>query len=230
MKTVILDLDDTLFAEKDFVMSGFLCIAKYVHTQFGLNTDDVFERLQHIFQKHGRGRTFNILLDELKLYTQTRLQMLVYLYRSHSPQISLYNDAPDTIEQMRNVGYKLGIITDGTPTVQHNKIKALDLENLFDVIICTEDIGIEYCKPSIVPFEMMLSLLDTEPHDAVYIGDNVLKDFVGPNTIGMNTIHVTRAGVRDYIIGSPPTKAYLAKQQVGHLKDVLQILGVNRND
>ena len=124
----------------------------------------------------------------------------------------------------------MGIITDGTATVQHNKVKTLDLDKLFDVIICTEDIGIEYCKPSVVPFEIMLKLLDTEPHDAVYIGDNVLKDFFGPNTIGMKTVNVTRAGVRDYIVGSPPNKTYLAKHQVGHLKDVLAILGVNGND
>lgn len=79
------------------------------------------------------------------------------------------------------------LFTYGMGSVQRNKIRGLNLNQLFSVVICTDEIGHDYWKPSSLPFIIALELLGVVP-DAIYIGDNAQKDFVGANAVGIHTI------------------------------------------
>ena len=52
----------------------------------------------------------------------------------------------------------------------------------------------------------MLNEFHIPPNDAVYIGDNVEKDFKGPKELGMITIKVVRDGI--YKNSVAPGKAF----------------------
>lgn len=192
MKAIIFDMDETLYSERDFVESGFKTAAKYLKERFGIDEDKLVSQMFEILSTYGRGKVFDILLKNLGIYSKDTVLILVYLYRSHKPNIKLYDDSISALEQLKKHEFKLGLITDGIASVQRNKITALDLEHYFDVIICTEELGKTFSKPSGVPFKVMLELLQSAAANAIYIGDDVNKDFIGPNSLGIFTVQIKR--------------------------------------
>ena len=84
---------------------------------------------------------------------------------------------------------KIGLITDGRPEGQRNKLYALNIYNLLDEIIITDELGgIEYRKPNETAFRLMSQRLHIPFNQMVYVGDNPTKDFVAPERLGMQTI------------------------------------------
>lgn len=190
MKSVIFDLDNTLYSELSYVKSGFIEVSNYLSDKYKLDSDIIYEKLFNIFNIEGRGKVFNILLDDLNLSDKENILNLVYIYRFHTPKISLYDDVLDVLIRLREDDYKLGIISDGKAIVQKNKIDALNLNNIFDVIILTDALGPDFWKPSIVPYKIALDLLNSTPNESCYIGDDSFKDFLGPKSLDIKTIQV----------------------------------------
>ena len=68
-KTVLFDLDDTLYSELDFVKSGYLAESERITEKYsdrGLDKDGVFDRLWELFQEDARG-VFNRFLNLQRL-------------------------------------------------------------------------------------------------------------------------------------------------------------------
>lgn len=198
MKSVIFDLDNTLYSEKSYVKSGFREVSNYLSNKYTLDQDIIFKKMIHIFNVNGRDKVFNILLDDLNISEKENVLNLVYIYRFHTPNISLYDDVLDTLIRLKEENYKLGIITDGKALVQKNKIDALNLNEIFDVIILTDALGSDFWKPSIVPYQIALDLLNSNPSESCYIGDDSYKDFLGPKSLNIKTIQVQYEKEIDY--------------------------------
>ena len=58
----IFDLDETLYVEKNFVLSGFKVVAKYLNVKHNFNYQNTFKDLKTILKMHGRGKIFDIFL------------------------------------------------------------------------------------------------------------------------------------------------------------------------
>jgi len=187
LKAVIFDLDDTLYNEKDFVHSGFKAVAKYL-AKFGLDKRNLFQNMLELLNTNGRGRIFDDVLKRYDLYSDVNVNILLYIYRYHCPDIKLSKEAIEILKFLRNKGIKTGIITDGIAAVQKNKVKSLGLNELMDLIVYTDLLGTHCWKPSQIPFQVALNILHVLPKNAVYIGDNPQKDFEGANKAGIRTI------------------------------------------
>ena len=229
MKTAVLfDLDDTLYPEIEFVKSGFRAAARYLSLRYHFSEDSLVKQMLDILRRDGRGKIFDTLLRYLGLYTEEKVRLLVYLYRSHRPTIHLYKDVLPTLECLRRYGTRLGIITDGMASVQKNKIAALGLNNLFGVIVYTDELGKNCWKPSAIPYKIALELLEARPSEAVYVGDSPSKDFLAPNSMGMLTIQVNRQMCQNLKEESIP-KAAAARFVIKSLKQLLPIIGGENN-
>lgn len=189
IKGLIFDLDDTLYREWDYVFSGFNQVAKFLAHEYNLDQTKVYEDILEIFHRDRRGKIFNSICDKHKL--EADISKLVEIYRDHQPSLELYEDASLVLDRVRG-GYKLGIITDGKASVQWRKVRALGLENIFDIIIVSDDKGLANWKPSPGPYQDVLAELDLVPDEAIYIGDNPHKDFITARKLGMHTIRVMR--------------------------------------
>lgn len=157
------------------------------------------------------------------MYSEVNVYLCVYLYRSHNPDIKLYSNVLSVLKSLRELNLQLGIITDGRASVQKNKVAALDLEDYFDIIVYTDKLGEANWKPSTIPYEVALELLNSNPTEAVYIGDDPYKDFTAPKKLGMKTIMVKSDVEEKYWAdkGFEPTEAdYL----VTDLKDIISIV------
>ncbi len=195
MRTVLFDLDDTLYPEISFVRSGFRAVAQHLADAVSLDEEELFERMMSVLKRDGRGRVFDTVLRELGRRCSELVPVLVQVYRTHRPHIRLFEDVEPGLRRLRETGTRMGIVTDGLASVQRNKIEALRLESLVDTVVCTDEMGPGQGKPSVRPFETALEALDSEPTEAAYVGDDPSKDFQGPRKLGMVTIHMRRKGL-----------------------------------
>ena len=192
LSAVLLDLDDTLYPERDFVRGGFHAAAKLLANRLSRDADDLFGLHMNQFQRGIRGSVFDAVLFELQVPRDPELiEELVRAYRSHEPQLTLFPDA-EWLLPMLWPRYGLGILTDGPADVQRRKVKALCLQHRVEAIVYSDDFGREQWKPSPIPYLELLRRLHAEPSHAVYVGDNPKKDFVGARRLGLQTVRVRR--------------------------------------
>lgn len=194
IKALVFDLDDTLFPEHEFVLSGFQSVSKELATKYSLS--GFFEVAWQLFREGKRNNVFNLTLEELGFeYEQGLIQELLHIYRQHKPIISLHEDAKWAINYFKFKNYqKLGIITDGYLLTQQNKVKALGIEVLFDTIVYSDLYGRENWKPSPVPYQKIMSTLNCQGNECVYVADNPNKDFITARKLGWLTVQICREG------------------------------------
>lgn len=191
--TVIFDLDDTLYDELDYCMSGFRAAAGFL-CQVSQKADHqrIFRSFRKQFAAGNRTGTFNAALDELGVsYDKNLIEQMVRIYRNHIPQITLPEESRETLEILAK-RYSLAMLTDGFLPAQKLKVDALGIEKYFKCIVYTEQMGREFWKPSPAGFEKLLRMLKAEPAQSVYIADNEKKDFIAPNNLGMTSIRIIR--------------------------------------
>ena len=184
IELVIFDLDDTLYSEKAYVRSGYRTIASAFP-----QIENMPEKLWQAFLRGEKA--IDSVLQAEGLFTQENLQKCVEIYRYQQPDIRLYEGVLDMLTRLKDSGKKLGLITDGRAEGQRAKIKALGIENAFDCIIITDELGgIEYRKPCESAFVIMSEKLGVPYEKSVYIGDNIRKDFIAPDKLGMKSVLV----------------------------------------
>lgn len=175
IKGVIFDLDDTFYSEKQYVRSGYKKIGEY------LGRVDAAEKLWNYFED-GR-KAIDAYLGEIG--EEDKKADCLKIYREQKPEISLYDGVAHMIEDLKTKGVKVGIITDGRPEGQRNKIKALGLESLVDDIITDELGGPQFRKPCDIAFRIMQNRWRLPYEQIVYVGDNLDKDFQACRQLGM---------------------------------------------
>lgn len=87
---------------------------------------------------------------------------------------------------MRDLGLKLGLITNGRELIQRRKIEGLKLQTLLDVVVISEVFGRRKPDPAI--FHHALAELGEPAAAAAYVGDNPEPDIVGAKAAGLLTI------------------------------------------
>jgi putative hydrolase of the HAD superfamily len=212
IKTVVFDLDDTLYDEIDYCKSGFRAVAQAVRQKFpSIPATRVYNFLWKQFTSGNRTKTFNAALGELGVsYDDKIINDLKTIYRNHVPDIKLPSDTKNVLDQLYRK-YTLALLTDGFLPAQQLKVKALDIERYFKCIIYTEQLGRQFWKPSPVGFEKILQDLNTKPATSVFVADNAEKDFIAPNQLGFATIQITRPA---RLHAKPPPKPNAAPQHV----------------
>lgn len=208
IKAIIFDLDDTLYPEYEYVKSGFLTVSLLLKEKFGI--EDGYEKLLAAFA-HDTKNVFDAVLQEENVaFDDKDISELVAAYRQHYPRdIRFFDGTDDVLKKLRADGIKLGVITDGRTDTQKLKIEALEVESYVDCVIITDSLGGEqFRKPSPVAFEKMLACFKIKPENAVYVGDNPLKDFAIKQYMPINTVRLKKdEGLyrdREYKFGIKP--------------------------
>ncbi|MDP9314587.1 MAG: HAD family hydrolase [Chloroflexota bacterium] len=221
-QAIVFDLDDTLYPECDYVLSGFKAVAAWAEVNLDIAAEQGFAQLQALFDQGVRGDTFNRWLDMHRLNSTTLIARLIKVYREHTPTITCFPEIQDMLAELHR-SCKLGLVSDGYLDVQQRKFTALDVAHHFDAVVFSDQWGREFWKPHTRPFETVLSKLGVEGDDAVYVADNPSKDFLGARQLGMLTIWFKRHG-GEYVRLSPPTPDYAPDTTVSTLDDLRSIV------
>ncbi len=190
-RAVLLDLDDTLYLERDYVASGFRAVGRWMAERYGV--DDFARVCRELFERGRRGDVFDAALAALGLADRVPVVELVRVYREHRPDIRLLPDAERLLRRLHR-RVPLALVTDGPARVQRRKLLALGIAPLFDVVTVTDELGREFWKPHPRPFLATLDALGVAPGETVWIADNPAKDFLTPRRLGMYCVRVRRPG------------------------------------
>lgn len=186
---VAFDLDDTLFKERDYVLTGWRAVAEAVSSEVNLSSDCLFDLMRC------SPDAFDALLS-LPEVKETGLEIsdVLAIYRAHKPTLSLPDDTLVALSQLNAGGAVTAIITDGRSITQRNKIEALGLDKIIDPghILISEEAGADKLTPQ--PFETLARRVAADHY--YMVGDNPVKDFYYPNRLGWTSIMLRdRAGV-----------------------------------
>ena len=203
-KAFVFDLDDTLFAERDYVMSGFQAVDEWIVAHY---KNSGFARIaQECFDRGIRGKIFDEVLMKMHFPSSPEIiRQMLAIYRGHTPSISLHPVIVSFLKNLRK-NRRTGIITDGYLDVQKKKVESLGLLPLVDAIVYSDEWGREAWKPSMVPFREMEKKLQVSPEFCLYVGDNPEKDFIGARNSGWKSLRLAIPGREHSSKTCPPER------------------------
>ena len=200
-RLVVLDIDDTLYLERDYVRSGFDAVGVWARDELGV--DDLGERAWAAFEAGVRRTIFDDALAGAGVeVTPDLVPRLVDVYRmhargsvvrSHAPTIEMLTDARAWIDRLAP-HVVLAVVTDGPLASQQAKAEALVLTRWADLVVFTETLGPGRGKPHPAAFEHLERELGVTGEQCAYVADNPAKDFVAPHRLGWRTVRVRRPG------------------------------------
>lgn len=209
-KTVVFDLDDTLVKEIDYLKSAFASIAQFVDPNNQTLFDDMFSWYQ------SKQDVFGNLEQQYEKPLKAELKAM---YRNHVPNFDPQSKNRQMLIDLKSEGHFLGLVTDGFSITQRNKIKALDIEDLFDLIVVSEEFGSE--KPSENNF---LTFHQFGTKQYFYISDNVTKDFIAPKKLGWKTVCLLDDGQNIHKQNFNTEQAYLPEIRINSLSELKDII------
>ena len=90
-------------------------------------------------------------------------------------------------------GWRIGVLTNGVPAIQHRKVTALGLRACVDTVVFASECGQKTGKPDPAAFRTVLARLGVPPERSVFVGDDLQADIAGARRVGLHTIHVAVA-------------------------------------
>jgi putative hydrolase of the HAD superfamily len=212
---IIFDLDDVLYPERDFVLSGFREVATVAQSILAIEQEIGFKELKQLFESGVRGDTFNRWLQSHGVNDKEMLSKCISIYRNHRPILTPFPEIHPLMSKLRK-NTKLGLLSDGYLEVQKRKLEALGIHKYFHAVVFSDEYGRNAWKPSRVPFDAILKKIDCAPHRCVYIGDNSSKDFLAPRLLHMGSVRVKREG-GEYAAVEPPSPEFEADITIADL-------------
>lgn len=171
---IVFDLDDTLYAEADYVASGVRYVCNRIQTLYGL---DIHADVNKAMEKDPQVDWLTFAC-ELNKVPSTAKESFLWMYRLHMPDIALSAPCKQALQTIRSGSKAVAILTDGRSATQRLKLKALGLSDWPAYI--SEDHG--STKPSPERFRAIQA--DYPAQHYVYVADNMQKDFIGCNPLG----------------------------------------------
>jgi putative hydrolase of the HAD superfamily len=222
---LVFDLDDTLYPERQFAISGFRAAAAWARAELGI--EGLAEEMTRLLDEGHLGELFALALTQrMPGHRPEHLAELRRTYRDHDPVLELFEDAVWALPRFAAAS-KLGLITDGTHTMQAKKVEALGIAAHFQTIVYTDALGGRgFAKPHPLSFELVERALASAGDRVVYIGDNPAKDFVAPNAKGWTSVMVARVGVRRIHAAATTAQGGAPRHVITSLRELPEVLGL----
>ena len=218
LKAIIFDLDDTLYSQKSFKLSGCKVVAEWLEKNEQYDRNKSYDELLKIIDRYGPSYPFifDRLIENLQLEKKL-LPMLIDQFINHPPTISLYDNV-DTLFFEINKKYLTGLLTDGRHQVQKRKVLSLNLADKFDHIVYSDFFGLS--KPAVELYVIFEKEFNLTGDELMYVGDNPGKDFSGAVERGWKTIRVLSGEFKNAPL-SPPLTTDLEIDTVSELSAIL---------
>ncbi|MEK4912861.1 HAD family hydrolase [Bacillus sp. FSL E2-8887] len=199
---MLFDLDDTLLDRDKAVDNLFLLVLEKC---YGDVSDTVKNNMLQKFKEYDK-REYGIsdktivlesLFDEFAPKYRLPRNYIQDFWNENLPKC--FSIDQNTILFLNHIKrhFKVGIITNGSTQRQKAKIMNTGLNEYFDTIIISEEVG--FSKPDKRIFELALNKLNVQSEDVLFVGDDLEKDIAGcqnanikgiwfnPNVIKNNT-------------------------------------------
>lgn len=97
-------------------------------------------------------------------------------------------DCATRVERFRSVGYRLAAVSNTSThaPVLDGYLQSVGLRVLFETVVYSSDVGIRKPHPEI--YREALRRLSLESDEAVFVGDRVREDVLGPQAVGLSGV------------------------------------------
>ncbi len=139
---------------------------------------------------------------------------LLDLYKTLSP----FPEVPEVLNLLKEKKYKLGILSNGTPSLLSKLVKNNNLDNIFDDIFSIEEVGVY--KPDSKVYDMPIKKYKIQKNEVAFLSANTW-DVSGGGNYGYNSIWVNRNNnIFDNL-------DYKPKLEIKNLKNLLPNINLN---
>ena len=122
---------------------------------------------------------------------ETSVNALLDAYRSRVVEMTrLADGAVSCLGEMRDRGWSVVIVSNGSSGQQHAKIDATGIRELVDGVVVSGDLGI--AKPDRRIFDIAATNVDRTIVGAWMVGDSPTNDIEGPAALGIRTAWIDR--------------------------------------
>jgi 2-haloacid dehalogenase len=136
---------------------------------------------------------------------------LLNLYKVLSP----FPEVPEVLKKLKEKNYKLGILSNGTPSLLNELVKSNNLDNIFDDIFSIEEVGVY--KPDAKVYDMPIKKYKIQKEEVAFLSANTW-DVSGGGNYGYSSIWVNRNN------NFFDNLDYKPKDEVKNLKQLLDII------
>ena len=228
--TVFIDLDNTLldfYAIEDHILGKALSMNGITPTPEVIARYQDINVAQWLLLEQGEleleevgVRRFELLVNEINPAVDAKVLSDTYDHLMED-ECFLVPGAEALLQELRSQ-YRLCLVTNGVGEVQHNRIHKCGLEDYFDAIFVSSDLGC--VKPSADFFEACFAALGgVDAARSVMIGDGINADVRGGIQMGMRTIWFNPWGHENNTEWHPDA-------EIVSLKDVPALLEVWENE
>jgi putative hydrolase of the HAD superfamily len=206
VKLVGFDLDDCLFDSTGLSERARIKgIDAMIDLGLNFEREKAISLIREIVYEYGSNSSqhydyFMRRLKELKIlknfnkYKYIAAAVMAY-HKEKIESISLYNDVEPCLKKLKKYDIKSAIISDGIPIKQYEKILRLNIHNLIDLVVISDEIGIR--KPNPKLFTYCLEKFNLTGPETIYVGDNLDKDVVPSNQNDIFSVFIHRGGKYD---------------------------------
>ena len=188
-KAVLFDLDGTLF-DRD---ASFLSLVQDQFDCFAAELERIPREVfvKRVIEMDGHGYVdkqvvYRDLARELCLPETIGECLAIHFRDAYASYSRCFPEVPSALAALRASGLKLGIITNGSTSMQEQKIRQLGLGELMDEVLISEREGLR--KPDRKIFERALERLRVAPTEAWYVGDHPFVDMHGAFEAGLTPV------------------------------------------
>ncbi len=144
-----------------------------------------YNRLEQIEEKIPYSLQFKLISAAVMAYHQEKID-----------SIKLYDDVELCLKNLKARSIKTAIITDGLPIKQYEKILRLGIDDLIDLTVVSDEIGIR--KPNPKLFDHCLKKFEVKGPETIYVGDRIDKDVIPAKLNNIYSIYIHRGGKHDF--------------------------------
>lgn len=186
-KCLMFDLDNTLIVRVPTVER----VAKKMCSLWFENEPENHEKIIDAFARAfvsgyvSVHHMWDMFSHEIDVHGRTwdEFQKLWYFYFSF---LTVVEPSIGAIEELKRMGYKVVILTNGLEIEQNAKVDSAGLREMFDEVYVSESLGIHKPDPGV--FLLCAEKLGLKPEEVIYVGDHWQNDIRGGRSAGMRTI------------------------------------------
>jgi putative hydrolase of the HAD superfamily len=208
IKTVIFDLDDTLYNYEFPNEKAYMEIFKIISAK-GKNIEEIENALNeakiyikknttNLSSSHNRFLYIHKMTEILEIFDCNFEYFLAKKYWN----VFINNIVKNaTVRKLFNYikenGIKIGICSNMMHDIQLRKIHKLKLSKYIDFLVTSEEAGVE--KPSLKIYDLCKKKSSHEFNQILFIGDDYINDYEIPKKLGMHSLHLKKNADQDLI-------------------------------
>jgi len=187
------------------------------------DVENAYRVLKEIVKEYGTdySKHFDKLLEQLGLRWDPRVIAAgVVAYReTNVAYLRPYPDTITTLLKLRDLGYRLGAVSDGRTVKQWQKLISLGLQHFFQYVLISEELRSETIGPEL--FKTALDKLNLQPGEVAFIGKRLNPDILNANRTGIISIRMRRGESRSEEAKNDEMKP---KYEIDKLSGILKIV------